>query len=193
VVDIAPVGGTGWLSITARGIVYAIGAAHFEGDLFDMPGGGDPVHVSDIVAVAPTPDGRGYWLAAANGRVFAFGDAGYRGSIPDRGVQVHDVVGITSTPSGDGYYLVGSNGSVYPLGRGARYEGSLRGSGGGFSDIVGMILSPDGKGYWLVAAHGRLLYAFGDAKRLPGPTAPADALRAAALDGTSSQAPAGGV
>ena len=29
---------------------------------------------------ASTPDGRGYWLVAADGGIFAFGDAGFYGS-----------------------------------------------------------------------------------------------------------------
>jgi hypothetical protein len=30
--------------------------------------------------MAPTPDGRGYWLVAADGGVFTFGDAHFYGS-----------------------------------------------------------------------------------------------------------------
>jgi hypothetical protein len=31
--------------------------------------------------MAPTPDGAGYWLVAADGGVFTFGDATYHGSM----------------------------------------------------------------------------------------------------------------
>jgi hypothetical protein len=31
--------------------------------------------------MAPTPGGRGYWLVAADGGVFAFGDARFCGSL----------------------------------------------------------------------------------------------------------------
>jgi len=31
-------------------------------------------------AMAATPDGHGYWLVDANGRVYVFGDAAYAGS-----------------------------------------------------------------------------------------------------------------
>lgn len=34
-----------------------------------------------IVGMAPTPDGKGYWLVAADGGVFPFGDAGGYGSL----------------------------------------------------------------------------------------------------------------
>ena len=33
-----------------------------------------------IVPLAATPTGRGYWLAASDGGIFAFGDAAFRGS-----------------------------------------------------------------------------------------------------------------
>ena len=33
------------------------------------------------VGFASTPDGRGYWLVASRGEVYAFGDAGYYGSL----------------------------------------------------------------------------------------------------------------
>src|ERR1700676_1387816 len=34
-----------------------------------------------VVAIASTPTGNGYWLAAADGGVFTFGDAKYYGSV----------------------------------------------------------------------------------------------------------------
>jgi hypothetical protein len=33
-----------------------------------------------VVAMAATPDGGGYWMAASDGGVFDFGDAGFFGS-----------------------------------------------------------------------------------------------------------------
>ncbi len=47
------------------------------------------------------PDGRGYWLVAADGGVFAFGDAGYFGSMGGKPLNA-PVVGITATPTGRG-------------------------------------------------------------------------------------------
>jgi hypothetical protein len=35
-----------------------------------------------ILGIAATPDGRGYWLVASDGGVFAFGDAGFMGADP---------------------------------------------------------------------------------------------------------------
>lgn len=34
-----------------------------------------------IVGIAATPSGKGYWLVAADGGVFAFGDAGWFGNV----------------------------------------------------------------------------------------------------------------
>ncbi len=33
-----------------------------------------------IVGMASTPDGKGYWLVASDGGIFAFGTAGFYGS-----------------------------------------------------------------------------------------------------------------
>jgi hypothetical protein len=45
------------------------------------------------VGIAPTPDGKGYWEVAADGGVFAFGDAKFDGSMG--GTTLHaPIVGI---------------------------------------------------------------------------------------------------
>jgi hypothetical protein len=33
-----------------------------------------------IVGMAPTPDGKGYWLVGSDGGIFTFGDATFDGS-----------------------------------------------------------------------------------------------------------------
>src|SRR5437016_1937463 len=38
----------------------------------------------NVVGVAATPTGRGYWVAASDGGVFAFGDAKFEGSVAGR-------------------------------------------------------------------------------------------------------------
>src|SRR5579862_4573848 len=40
-----------------------------------------PAGTATITAMAATPDGAGYWLVTANGRVFASGDAAFAGSM----------------------------------------------------------------------------------------------------------------
>jgi hypothetical protein len=46
-----------------------------------------------IVGLAATPDGGGYWLVAADGGIFAFGDAAFEGSLGAAGLG--DISGIT--------------------------------------------------------------------------------------------------
>ena len=73
-----------------------------------------------IVGMAATPDGGGYWLVAADGGVFSFGDASYSGSTG--GMHLNQpIVGMAATPDGRGYWLVAptaaSSASATPLTR----------------------------------------------------------------------------
>jgi hypothetical protein len=112
-----------------------------------------------IVGMATTPDGGGYWMAATDGGIFAFGDAGFYGSTG----AIHlnqPIVGMAATPDGGGYWLVASDGGIFAFGDAAFY-----GSTGAIhlnKPIVGMTPTKDGKGYWLVASDGGI-FAFGDA------------------------------
>jgi hypothetical protein len=54
------------------------------------------VHVGHVVGLAPTATGKGYWMVGVDGGVFAFGDAGYVGSVPGLGVRVENIVSIVS-------------------------------------------------------------------------------------------------
>jgi hypothetical protein len=112
-----------------------------------------------IVGMAATPDGTGYWLVAADGGVFSFGDAGFYGSM-GRSSLNQPIVGIEGTPSGHGYWLVAADGGVFSFG-----DGGFHGSMGGRplnQAIVGITATPGGKGYLLAAADGGV-FAFGDA------------------------------
>ncbi len=88
------------------------------------------------------PSGRAYGLTSANGGIYAFGDAGYMGSLPGLGVSVDDVVGMASTPDGGGYWLVSRTGGIYAFGD-AGYMGSLPGLGVSVDDVVGMAGIPE--------------------------------------------------
>ena len=103
--------------------------------------------------------GAGYWMAAADGGVFAFGASDFFGSMGGARLN-RPIVGMAPTPSGLGYWLVASDGGVFAFGD-ARFFGST----GGLTlnrPIVGMAPSPTGRGYWLVASDGGV-FAFGDA------------------------------
>jgi len=52
---------------------------------------------------------------AADGGIFAFGDASFAGSTG--GLRLNQpIVGVTATPTGAGYWLVGANGNIYNFG-----------------------------------------------------------------------------
>src|ERR1022692_3585121 len=55
-----------------------------------------------IVGMAATHDGGGYWVVAADGGIFAFGDAGYHGSMGGMRLDA-PIVGMAATPDGGGY------------------------------------------------------------------------------------------
>jgi len=116
-----------------------------------------------FVAMATTPDGGGYWLAQANGGVYSFGDAAFRGSLPGLGVvPAAPIVGIAPTPDGDGYWLVAEDGGVFAFGD-AAFEGSLPGLGIiSAAPVAGIAATHYGNGYWLVGGDGGV-FAFGDA------------------------------
>ncbi len=119
-----------------------------------------PVSLHLPVAMAATPDGGGYWLVAADGGVFAFGDARFSGSTGNIALNA-PVVGMAATPDGGGYWLVAADGGVFAFGD-ARFSGST-GNIALNAPVVGMAATPDGGGYWLVAADGGV-FAFGDAR-----------------------------
>ena len=93
--------------------------------------------------MAATPDGKGYWLVAADGGVFSFGNAPYWGS--DRQIVLNaPVVGMAATPDGKGYWLVAADGGVFSFGD-ATYWGS-EGRVALNRPVVGMAATPDGGG-----------------------------------------------
>jgi uncharacterized protein YkwD len=113
-----------------------------------------------IVGMAATPSGRGYWLVAADGGVFSFGDARFYGSTGGRHLN-QPIVGMAATRSGKGYWLVAADGGIFTFGN-ARFHGST-GSLRLNRPIVGMRATPRGRGYWLVASDGGI-FTFGDAR-----------------------------
>ncbi|HEV3264298.1 MAG TPA: putative Ig domain-containing protein [Acidimicrobiales bacterium] len=99
------------------------------------------------------------WTVASDGGVFAFGNAGFFGSMGGQPLN-RPIVGMAATPDSQGYWLVASDGGLFAFGDAAFY-GSMGGQPLN-KPIVGMAATPDGHGYWLVASDGGL-FAFGDA------------------------------
>ena len=111
-----------------------------------------------IVGMATTPDGGGYWMVAADGGVFAYGDAGFYGSMGAKPLN-QPIAGMATTSDGKGYWMVAADGGIFAFG-----DAGFQGSMGGMplnQPIVGMTPSPGG-GYRMVASDGGI-FAFGDA------------------------------
>ncbi len=111
------------------------------------------------VGVVATPQGKGYWVVASDGGVFALGDAPFEGSMGGQMLEA-PVVGISGTPDGNGYREVASDGGIFAFGD-AAFEGSMGGQHLN-APVVGIAATPDGLGYWEVASDGGI-FAFGDA------------------------------
>jgi peptidoglycan/xylan/chitin deacetylase (PgdA/CDA1 family) len=87
----------GYPDVAAQPVAF--GDAGFFGSM------GGQTLAQPVVGMATTPSGRGYWLVASDGGVFAFGDAGVFGSM---GAQplTNPIAAILGTPDGRGYWLL---------------------------------------------------------------------------------------
>ena len=144
-------GSADYILVAGDGAVFPYGQAVASG----APG---PMQHT-VVGVARTPSGRGYWMAGADGGIFAFGDAAFHGSLGGTPLN-QPVVAMAATPTGQGYWLVASDGGIFSFGD-AAFHGSL-GDIRLNQPIVAMAATPTGQGYWLTASDGGI-FAFGDA------------------------------
>ena len=112
-----------------------------------------------LVAGAVTATGRGTWVADAQGRVYATGDAPTFGDLGALALN-QPVRGFTPTVTGRGYWMVASDGGIFAFGDAGFFgsTGSIRLN----QPITGMAPTPSGRGYWMVASDGGI-FAFGDA------------------------------
>jgi hypothetical protein len=115
----------------------------------------------DIVGIAATPDGKGYFAVSNTGAVYTEGDAVFQGDLTSLSpaVKVSNVVAIAPTADGGGYWLIGADGGEFAFGD-AKFHGSLPGIGVHVSDVIGMVATPGGGGYLIVGADGGV-FAFG--------------------------------
>ena len=60
------------------------------------------------------PSGNGYWLVAADGGIFSFGDATFHGS--DRARRLNRPSSAGRDPAGNGYWFVAADGGVFAYG-----------------------------------------------------------------------------
>ena len=132
-------------TVTQPGSVAAFGDAAPLGG----PGAGT---TAPVVGLAATPSGQGYWVVAADGGVFTYGDATFHGSLPAQSVTDR-VAAMAATASGNGYWLAGASGTVHAFGD-APDAGSLSGPSPG--EVVGLAPTPDAAGYWALEGPPRL-------------------------------------
>ncbi|MGH8994167.1 MAG: hypothetical protein ACRDZ7_21870, partial [Acidimicrobiia bacterium] len=138
---------------------------------------------SDWFRVTNNPSGglSGYWVAAPDGGIFTFGDAGFFGSTGNVKLN-RPVVAMAPTTTGEGYWLVASDGGVFTFG-----DAGFFGSTGDVKlaqPVIGVAPTPAGAGYWMVARDGGI-FTFGDAGffgslpalKVPGPAAAMRATR----------------
>ncbi|MGH9109897.1 MAG: right-handed parallel beta-helix repeat-containing protein, partial [Acidimicrobiales bacterium] len=169
----------GYWEVASDGGVFSFGDAHFEGSMggkhlnAPMVGIASTPYVPGANGATAKPGGLGYWMVAADGGVFSFGDAGYYGSEGGKPLN-SPIVGITPTPDGQGYWLVAADGGVFSFGD-ATFMGSMGGKPLN-APVVGMAVqatlkpataggNPHGSGYWLVAADGGV-FAYGGATEM---------------------------
>ena len=170
VVGITPTEDRGgyWL-VASDGGIFAFGDSGFYGSIPGLglapagsPGGGAKLN-APIVGMVPSANGGGYFMVAADGGVFAFGNARYSGSCPSIGGCAGSAVAVMPDASGNGYWLVTSTGNVYTFGD-ATYFGAPGSEG---SRVTSAVRTPDGRGYWVLMADGSV-FGYGDAGNLGG-------------------------
>ena len=104
-------------------------------------------------------------MAASDGGIFAFGDAGFFGSTGAIKLSKR-IQQMAATPTGKGYWMVAGDGGIFAFGDAAFYGSAV--DGGAEKRIVDMAPSATGKGYYITASNGAV-YAYGDAKHYGGP------------------------
>jgi hypothetical protein len=146
-------GSPAYLMVTDAGSVAAFGGLHYAGSLNRL------LH-RPIVAMAEAAGGQGYWLADADGTVFAIGDAHNYGSLPA------PAVATTHSGSRAGAHSAHSTRATHAFhiaamhGAHARHAAEATAPG---QRVVDMVATPDGFGYWVVTAGGGV-FSFGDAR-----------------------------
>ena len=138
-------GFTGHRLLVLALVVASIVAATFIGTTVDGSASSAPSVAPALTAA------NGYRLVAADGGIFAFGGAGFDGSMGAKHLN-SPIVGMASTPTGNGYWLVAADGGIFAFGD-ASFQGSM-GAEHLNSPIVGMGSSEGVTGPRLAPANG---------------------------------------
>jgi hypothetical protein len=107
-----------------------------------------------ILDSVATPTGKGYFMVASDGGLFAFGDARFAGSMGATKLN-KPVVSMAPDPDGQGYWLVAADGGIFA------FDAAFYGSTGNLNlnkPVTGMVAGT--AGYLMVAQDGGI-FAFG--------------------------------
>lgn len=127
---------------------------------FDALPAAPALPTGEVVGIAGSYTGNGYWQASAEGLITAYGDAASYGD--PLGLLAQPVSGIASHPTKFGYVMVARDGGAFCFG-GCPFEGSLPGSDVvPAAPIIAIALTATGNGYWMLGADGGV-FSFGDA------------------------------
>jgi len=110
-----------------------------------------------IVGMAATPSGRGYWLVAADGGIFTFGNARFYGSTGGRHLN-RPIVGMRPRPR-PGHWLVATDGGIFT----SATRASMDRPEAPLNQPLSYGVNARRKGYWLVAGDGGI-FTFGNAR-----------------------------
>ncbi len=165
VAGITPTGDRrGYWLVASDGGIFSFGDAGFYGSIpgLGLAPAGTPGAVrklnAPIVGMVPSGDGGGYFMVAADGGVFAFGDARFEGSCPGIGGCSGAAVAVMPDANQNGYWLVTATGHVYSFG-----DAASRGAPGPQSSVItSAARTPSGNGYWMVDGNGQI-FGYGDA------------------------------
>jgi hypothetical protein len=173
VVGITPTADRGgyWL-VASDGGVFSFGDANFYGSIPGLGIAPDdspklPRLNAPIVDMVSSQDGRGYYLVAADGGVFTFGDAKFEGSCPGIGGCSSGVAAMMTDGTGNGYWLVTYTGDVYAFGDATDYGGPAAYLPYA-TEVLSAVRTPSGNGYWILFSDGEI-YTYGDAAYLGSP------------------------
>lgn len=154
------------VSVGPRGLYVLTAAGAIRTLLGASPYGG-PAPTNPPVAVAPTPDGMGYWVLEQNGTLLNYGDAE---SLQPRSLVPTPAVGLAMLPSGQGGWILSQNGTVTPIGNAPQL-------GNAAGPAVAIAASPNGGGYWVLSQNGAIS-AFGQVPAVGSAGGPAVSLAA---------------
>ena len=173
--------GRGYYLAGSNGSVYTFGDAVYRGSLGGLTLGSAsfpaPIVAMSTVALPSAmatqgtmPGWGGYYLAGANGSVYTFGDAVYRGSLGgvplERPGGSGNAVSAMVTQGGIGYWLIEADGTVSspnPSAGGIFSFGSAEAVTGQLASVVlsgpavAVAGSPAGAGLWLADAGGQVV------------------------------------